>query len=529
MVFTFRKHLLPVLLFVALYLLINHARGVPLNPFTAQPLSLALIVPVLAGILFGRTVGFLTGFFATLIDGFLFGFSAMTLATVIPHALMGGLAGTLAVRFMAPVSATALFAGHALRVLFFFVFGFLSFSQLSTPAVWLGIFTEGIMGVFAVIILVRLYRVCFTYEDLQFPHRKKILLFTSNFHVWKVMIIIFLALTAVFAVLFYFQDIFITFVLGFALILVTEKIRVEYHERMRQRGIPLHRRKIYGYALLIFWILITVFLTWHSFTEIQEAVAIAKARGSITSQYAANLAPYLPRLLEDQFLSEGNIRKAETYLISLFSQFFTQVSVFVFNAVLIIPLLFYLYFRRKDKLLHLLFSHIPEKYHGQIVHATEDMGKELHGFFAAKVIESLIVGIICCIGFFVAGLKGWLILGMLSGFFNIVPYIGPLIGAIPPLLLALLDHPTTALYVLITVIIAQIIDNLYLQPFMISDKVKIDALLSIVLTLVGAKIFGIFGMVFALPIYIIYKTVLVESYIHVYHLYKQRKPSKYHA
>ena len=121
---------------------------------------------------------------------------------------------------------------------------------------------------------------------------------------------------------------------------------------------------------------------------------------------------------------------------------------------------------------------------------------------------------------FIGGLKGWLVLGLLAGALNIVPYIGPVLGAIPPILIGIGDAPTTAVYAIITIVIAQLIDNLYIIPFMISGMVRTDALLGIILILVGAQLFGIFGMVFAIPMYRIYKIILRDTYQGLTKVYK---------
>jgi len=141
------------------------------------------------------------------------------------------------------------------------------------------------------------------------------------------------------------------------------------------------------------------------------------------------------------------------------------------------------------------------------------MGKQLHTFFAARVVESTVIGGLCCLGFFIAGVKGWLVLGLLAGFLNAVPYFGPFLGAIPPVIITLLvDTPLAALYVVLTVFIAQTIDMFYLQPFMISSKIRIDPLLSIILVLAGTKLFGIMGTIFILPMFLVYEVILKEAY-----------------
>lgn len=77
----------------------------------------------------------------------------------------------------------------------------------------------------------------------------------------------------------------------------------------------------------------------------------------------------------------------------------------------------------------------------------------------------------------------------------------------------------TALFAVITIIISQTIDNLYLIPFMISEKVNINPLLSVILTLAASQLLGALGMVLAIPIYIIYKIIIKESYIELSNIY----------
>ena len=95
--------------------------------------------------------------------------------------------------------------------------------------------------------------------------------------------------------------------------------------------------------------------------------------------------------------------------------------------------------------------------------------------------------------------------------FKYNPYIGPFSEAIPPVIVGYIDSPMAVLFAVIMVIIAQFIDNLYLIPFMISEKVDINPLLSVVLTLAASRLLGPPGMVFAIPIYSIYKIIVKES------------------
>lgn len=334
------------------------------------------------------------------------------------------------------------------------------------------------------------------------------------------MALVFLALTAVFAVFFYLFSIFITFIVGLSLIILTERISRDYKRGMRKYRYPNWKRQLYGYSLLVFWVAIVVMLAVSQFNELVGVVGeLSRNNQTITSAYVGKAEQYISTDLFEAVPIENLIRSSERYVVSTLTRGISKVSVFMFNAILIVPLMFYMYYRRGGRLKRQFLEVLPGNLYGPLSRAFDEIGHQLNKFLTAKVLESLIVGSICCLGFFVAGLKGWLLLGMIAGFLNIVPYLGPIIGAIPPLLIGVLDEPVVAVYVLATVITAQLVDNLYLVPFMISSKVRMDALLSIFLILAGAKIFGVAGMIFAIPLYLVYKIILRASYAELVRYY----------
>ena len=166
---------------------------------------------------------------------------------------------------------------------------------------------------------------------------------------------------------------------------------------------------------------------------------------------------------------------------------------------------------------------MPKKFSRGYNKSLEGINKQLNGFFSVKMVESLIIASICSIGFLLAGIPGWLFLGLMTGLFNTIPYLGPIVGAIPPLVVGLLISPITALYALLTVLFAQGIDNFYIIPFMIPRKVKIDSLLSIILFIIFAQLFGVLGMILSIPVFLVYKVVLVATYDELVKIYNTRK------
>ena len=118
------------------------------------------------------------------------------------------------------------------------------------------------------------------------------------------------------------------------------------------------------------------------------------------------------------------------------------------------------------------------------------------------------------------GVKGWLVLGLLAGVLNIADFIGPALSAVPPIVISFLaDDPLAALIAVCTIVAAQLIDNFYLMPLMISSRVALSPLTTILLALIGAELLGIVGIILAIPIYLVYKITLRGAYSELVEVY----------
>lgn len=344
---------------------------------------------------------------------------------------------------------------------------------------------------------------------------------STNKNIWQ-----FLALTTIlfilfFAILFYFEDIFIVLIVGAILILIVEKVR-EIFNRCMER-FPNCNRKIVSLILLTGAGLALLFLLS---SQIQGLGVLVGDYSNIQQDYSSGATALfseheseLSKLADSGLIKPEDLQKIGNTIFTGITDLVSMVSYYFFTGVLVIPLMFGMYFKYYNKIGDYIQAYAPPEHANGIIRALKSIGRELEDFFIAKILESAIVGLICCIGFYLSGLDGWLFLGILAGFLNIIPYIGPILGAIPPIIVGYIDSPMTALFAVITVIISQTIDNLYLIPFMISEKVNISPLLSVILTLAASKLLGPLGMVLAIPIYIIYKIIMKESYRELINIY----------
>lgn len=156
-------------------------------------------------------------------------------------------------------------------------------------------------------------------------------------------------------------------------------------------------------------------------------------------------------------------------------------------------------------------SLIPRRWRSGIINCCREINVVLSNFIQGQVLTALIVGIMVTIGFFIVRLKYPLILGMIAGVFNIIPYFGPVIGAIPAIAIALIDSPLKALWTVIIILIIQQIENAFISPKIIEGKLGLHPVTTILVVLMGGEFLGIVGMLIAVPITAVLKVIVKRS------------------
>jgi predicted PurR-regulated permease PerM len=117
------------------------------------------------------------------------------------------------------------------------------------------------------------------------------------------------------------------------------------------------------------------------------------------------------------------------------------------------------------------------------------------------LIEGLIVATLNSIALLLLGVQYAILLGVLGAVLNVLPFIGGIIAVLLPILIATItrDGFQTQLFIIIAYLVIQFVDNHFLVPYIVSSKVKINALISIVIVLMGGALWGISGMFLSIP------------------------------
>ena len=127
--------------------------------------------------------------------------------------------------------------------------------------------------------------------------------------------------------------------------------------------------------------------------------------------------------------------------------------------------------------------------------------KTFGGFFVGKIMDSIIIGLICFIGTSLLGTPFCVLISVIIGVTNIIPFFGPFLGAVPSLLLILFVNPLQAFYFLIFVIILQQVDGNIIGPKILGSSTGLSSFLVIFAITLFGGIWGIFGMIVGVPIF----------------------------
>jgi predicted PurR-regulated permease PerM len=156
-------------------------------------------------------------------------------------------------------------------------------------------------------------------------------------------------------------------------------------------------------------------------------------------------------------------------------------------------------------------SFTPRKWRNGLITTGREINLILSNFIQGQLITALIVGLLETVGLMIINIKYPLILGVVGGVANIIPFFGPIIGGIPAVAVALLDSPAKTIWTVVVFTIVQQIDNAFISPKIIEGRLGLHPVTTMLAVLVGGEFFGIIGMLLSVPIAAIVKIIIKRS------------------
>ena len=236
------------------------------------------------------------------------------------------------------------------------------------------------------------------------------------------------------------------------------------------------------------------------------------------------LSEHIESLLKEgvdflQNWTKNLLPKIQTYLLSITSG---VISVLNLLKNLIIGLIVAIYVLcEKEKFegqaKKIVTAVCPPKMANEIIQIFHTGNEILGGFIKGKLLDSLIIGIICYVVLAVLGMPYSGLVSVIVGVTNIIPFFGPFIGAIPSALLILVDSPVKALYFIIFIIILQQIDGNIIGPKILGDSTGLSSFWVMFAILLGGGLFGIPGMLFGCPVFAVLYYLIEKIIYHFLH------------
>jgi predicted PurR-regulated permease PerM len=254
-------------------------------------------------------------------------------------------------------------------------------------------------------------------------------------------------------------------------------------------------------------------------------VGVAWMLGRQISAQTQTLADSLPAAMKtvDDWLSGlGLARPIQSWLselhrhggalVSRFSEFATAATTAIANLLIVffggIFLAVQPRFYRTGAI-----KLVPPARRALIAEAIGECEKALRLWLRGQLMAMLVIGIMTGFGLWLLGVESWLVLGILAGFFEFIPFAGPILSAIPGVLIALVQSPELALWTAAMYVFVQHAEAYLIQPLIQQYAVEVPAVVLLFALLAFALLFGVVGVFFAAPLTVVTYVLVKRLYV----------------
>ena len=278
---------------------------------------------------------------------------------------------------------------------------------------------------------------------------------------------------------------------------------------------------------LVLVLLIVIGLLWLVLPRLYESIQTLvtnlplyfdRMRSTVEEIFKANqdVEDYVLGLFDNlsqtlsSFLSGDLVNELKTVLVSITSSVYAVVMEIVYIAIGFIVAVYILTSKERfaAQTKKVLYSIFDVQHATDIIEEAHEVNEIFIGFVSGKILDSLIIGVICYISLNIIQMPYKELVSVSVGVTNVIPFFGPFIGAVPSAFLILLVDPFKCLIFVIYILILQQIDGNIIGPKILGQNTGLSSFWVICAILVGGGLFGFAGMLFGVPVFaVIYRSV----------------------
>lgn len=241
------------------------------------------------------------------------------------------------------------------------------------------------------------------------------------------------------------------------------------------------------------------------FSSMEQYLAVLQSHLSNTVQLEKLLGSYEEVLKAATDAISGLFPHVLNYGMALGSGLVSTITAIMFSIYMLLD---------KEKLLRqmkkLVFTFLPEKHAKRVLRVLARTNQTFSGFIGGKIIDSLIIGVLCFIICTILRIPYALLVSVVVGCTNVIPVFGPFLGAIPCAFILLIVQPFSSLEFLIMILILQQFDGNVLGPKILGESTGLSALWVLFSILVGGSLLGFAGMLIGVPTFAVLYSLLAE-------------------
>lgn len=289
-------------------------------------------------------------------------------------------------------------------------------------------------------------------------------------------------------------------------------------KRLTEKGMSRIGATIIAYLAMVLMIVLILAFTIPSLgTQISDIVTAVPSIVSDVKEWINNIFVKISNLslenldsVKNTFMSriETFATDIETSLPEMAMNFVSSLASGIGKILLSLILGFYLLFDF-DKVTAGFISLFPKKSRGEISYLLEKLNDSLYSFISGTLWLSLLLFVVSIIGFSIIGLNAPVLIAFVCVITNLIPYIGPYMGAAVAGAIGFAESSTIGVLTLLFILVVQTIDGNVLQPLVMSKKMNLSPITIILSLLIFEYLFGIFGMIIATPAVALLKIIFV--------------------
>ena len=289
-------------------------------------------------------------------------------------------------------------------------------------------------------------------------------------------------------------------------------------KKLTEKGMSRILSTIIAYLAMVLMIVLILAFTIPSLgTQISDIVTAVPSIVSDVKEWINNIFVKISNLslenldsVKNTFMSriETFATDIETSLPEMAMNFVSSLASGIGKILLSLILGFYLLFDF-DKVTAGFISLFPKKSRGEISYLLEKLNDSLYSFISGTLWLSLLLFVVSIIGFSIIGLNAPVLIAFICVVTNLIPYIGPYMGAAVAGAIGFTESSTIGVLTLLFILVVQTIDGNVLQPLVMSKKMNLSPITIILSLLIFEYLFGIFGMIIATPAVALLKIIFV--------------------